>query len=67
MNTAPLLQVKDVCKAFPKPDGEGQHIVLEGVNLTDQYENEFNDTSRNLVYYYHHTGRQVLLGARYQY
>jgi NitT/TauT family transport system ATP-binding protein len=34
MNTAPLLQVKDVCKAFPKPDGEGQHIVLEGVNLT---------------------------------
>src|ERR1700733_11582487 len=33
MNTAPLLQVKDVCKAFPKPDGEGQHIVLEGVNL----------------------------------
>src|SRR3984885_358793 len=34
MNIAPLLQVKDVCKAFPKPDGEGQHIVLEGVNLT---------------------------------
>jgi NitT/TauT family transport system ATP-binding protein len=34
MNTAPLLQVKDVSKAFPKPDGEGQHIVLEGVNLT---------------------------------
>ncbi len=34
MNTAPLLQVKEVCKAFPKPDGEGQHIVLEGVNLT---------------------------------
>src|SRR5580658_4745019 len=34
MNTAPLLQVKEVCKAFPKPDGEGQHVVLEGVNLT---------------------------------
>jgi TonB-dependent receptor len=42
-------------------------VTLEGVNLTDQYENEFNDTSRNLVYYYHHTGRQILLGARYQY
>jgi hypothetical protein len=42
-------------------------VSLEGVNLTDQYENEFNDTSRNLVYYYHHTGRQILLGARYQY
>jgi len=34
MNTAPLLQVREVSKAFPKPDGEGQHVVLEGVNLT---------------------------------
>jgi NitT/TauT family transport system ATP-binding protein len=34
MNTAPLLQVKDVSKAFPRPDGEGQLVVLEGVNLT---------------------------------
>ena len=42
-------------------------VTLEGVNLTDQYESEFDDTSRKLVYYYHHTGRQVLLGARYQY
>jgi TonB-dependent receptor len=42
-------------------------ITLEGANLTDQYESEFNDTSRDLVYYYHHTGRQILLGARYQY
>jgi hypothetical protein len=39
---------------------------VEGVNLTDQYENEFNDTARDLVYYYHHTGRQILLGVRYQ-
>ena len=42
-------------------------VTLEGANLTDQYESEFNDTSRDLVYYYHHTGRQILLGARYQY
>ncbi|MGH8150195.1 MAG: nitrate/sulfonate/bicarbonate ABC transporter ATP-binding protein, partial [Steroidobacteraceae bacterium] len=28
---APLLQVSDVSKAFPKPEGE--HIVLQGVNL----------------------------------
>jgi NitT/TauT family transport system ATP-binding protein len=34
MNTAPLLQVKDVSKAFPRPDGEGRLVVLEGVNLT---------------------------------
>jgi iron complex outermembrane receptor protein len=42
-------------------------VSLEGANLTDQYESEFNDTSKNLVYYYHHTGREILLGARYQY
>src|SRR6185437_8424134 len=42
-------------------------VSLEGVNLTDQFESQFNDTSRNLVTYYHHTGRQVLLGVRYQY
>ncbi|MGH8301703.1 MAG: TonB-dependent receptor, partial [Steroidobacteraceae bacterium] len=42
-------------------------VTLQGVNLTDQYENEFDDTSRDLVYYYHHTGREVLFGVRYQY
>ena len=42
-------------------------VTLEGVNLTDQFESQFNDTSRNLVTYYHHTGRQVLAGVRYQY
>jgi TonB-dependent receptor len=42
-------------------------LTLEGVNLTDQYEREFDDTGRDLMYYYHHTGRSVLVGARYQY
>ncbi len=42
-------------------------VSLEGVNLTDQYENEFNDTSRNLMTYYHNTGRQILAAVRYQY
>jgi len=32
MNTTPLLQVKDVRKAFTKPDG-GELLVLEGMNL----------------------------------
>jgi NitT/TauT family transport system ATP-binding protein len=32
MNTAPLLQVSDVRKAFPKPDG-AELLVLDGVNL----------------------------------
>jgi TonB-dependent receptor len=42
-------------------------VTLEGVNLTDQYEKEFDDTSKDLMYYDHHTGRQVLAGVRYQY
>jgi NitT/TauT family transport system ATP-binding protein len=32
MNTAPLLEVRDVRKAFPKADG-GDLLVLDGVNL----------------------------------
>ena len=42
-------------------------VTLEGVNLTDQYENEFDDTSRDLMYYYHNQGREILFGVRYQY
>jgi TonB-dependent receptor len=46
-----------------------QHFKLtfEGVNLTDQYESEFNDTSKNMPYYYHHTGREFLFGVRFTY
>ena len=33
MNTAPLLEVSELSKAFPRPDGEGELVVLEGVNL----------------------------------
>ncbi len=32
MNDSPLLECCDVCKAFPKPDGE-KLLVLEGMNL----------------------------------
>jgi iron complex outermembrane receptor protein len=42
-------------------------MTLEGVNLTDQYENEFDDTGKDLPMYYHHTGREILFGFRYQY
>jgi TonB-dependent receptor len=46
-----------------------QHIklTLEGINLTNQYENWFNDTSKDLPTYYHQTGREILIGVRYQY
>jgi len=42
-------------------------LSLEGTNLTNQYENEFDDTGRDLMYYYHQQGREILFGARYQY
>jgi iron complex outermembrane recepter protein len=42
-------------------------IMLEGTNLTNQYENEFDDTARDLMYYYHEQGRQFLFGVRYQF
>jgi NitT/TauT family transport system ATP-binding protein len=32
MNSSPILQITDVRKAFPKPDG-GELLVLEGMNL----------------------------------
>ena len=42
-------------------------FTFEGVNLTDQYASEFTDTTKNMPYYYHHTGREFLFGFRYQY
>jgi TonB-dependent receptor len=42
-------------------------FTFEGINLTDQYESEFDDTSKNLPYYYHHTGREFLAGFRFTY
>jgi len=42
-------------------------LTLEGTNLTNQYENEFDDTARDLMYYYHQQGRQILFGVRYEY
>ncbi len=39
---------------------------LEGVNLTDEYADQFND-STNRMSVYHHTGREVLFGVRYTY
>ncbi|HEX4739277.1 MAG TPA: TonB-dependent receptor [Allosphingosinicella sp.] len=41
-------------------------ITLEGINLTDQYQDQFVD-SRDMLSVYHHTGREVLFGVRYTY
>jgi iron complex outermembrane receptor protein len=42
-------------------------LSLEGVNLTDEYQDQFNDTTANRMSVYHHTGREVLVGVRYRY
>ena len=39
---------------------------FEGINLTDQYQDQYND-STNLLSVYHHTGREFLAGFRFNY
>jgi TonB-dependent receptor len=41
-------------------------LTFEGINLTDQFQDQFNG-AENLVSFYHHTGREFLLGFRYSY
>jgi len=41
-------------------------ITLEGINLTDEYQDQYVD-SRNMLSVYHHTGREFLFGVRYTY
>ncbi|MDW3503008.1 TonB-dependent receptor, partial [Escherichia coli] len=40
-------------------------ITLEGVNLTDEYQDQFTG-AQNMPVVYHHTGREILLGLRYK-
>lgn len=41
-------------------------LTFEGINLTDQYQDQYNDSS-NLLSVYHHTGREFLAGFRFNY
>jgi iron complex outermembrane recepter protein len=41
-------------------------ITFEAVNLTDEFQDQFNN-STNLVSFYHHTGREFLFGVRLTY
>ena len=45
-----------------------QHLkfTVEGINLTDEFQDQYNDSS-NRVSFYHHTGREFLVGFRYTY
>jgi iron complex outermembrane receptor protein len=40
-------------------------LSLEGVNLTDEYQDQFNDSVADRSSFYHHTGREFILGVRY--
>jgi TonB-dependent receptor len=41
-------------------------FTLEGINLTDEFQDQYND-SADRVSFYHHTGREFLVGFRYTY
>jgi TonB-dependent receptor len=40
-------------------------LTFEGLNLTDEFDDQFIDSDADRMSYYHHTGRQYLLGVRY--
>jgi iron complex outermembrane receptor protein len=45
-------------------------VTLEGINLTDEPNRQYHGDlggARNSTYVYHHTGRQVFIGARYKF
>lgn len=46
---------------------ENLDLTFEGINLTDEYEDQFLDSVGDRLSYYHHTGRSYLLGARYKF
>ncbi len=42
-------------------------LTLEALNLTDEFQDQYVDSAGNRLSYYHHQGRQFLLGARYKF
>ncbi|GFE78734.1 TonB-dependent receptor [Steroidobacter agaridevorans] len=42
-------------------------LTLEALNLTDQFQDQYVDSTGDRLSYYHHQGRQYLLGARYKF
>ena len=42
-------------------------LTAEALNLTDEYQDQYVDGQGNLLSYYHHQGRQYLLGARFKF
>jgi TonB-dependent receptor len=42
-------------------------LTFEGVNLTDEFNDQFIGRERNSPVVFHHTGRQLMFGARFTY
>ena len=42
-------------------------ITLEALNLTDEFQDQYVGAAGDRLSYYHHQGRQYLLGARYKF
>ena len=42
-------------------------LTAEGLNLTDEYQDQYVDADANRLSYYHHQGRQYMLGARFKF
>ncbi|UNK48611.1 TonB-dependent receptor [Lysobacter sp. S4-A87] len=42
-------------------------LTLEGLNLTDEYQDQWVDSVGDRASVYHHTGRQYFVGARYKF
>jgi TonB-dependent receptor len=42
-------------------------ITLEALNLTDEFQDQYVGSAADRLSYYHHQGRQYLLGARYKF
>ena len=42
-------------------------LTVEALNLTDEFEDQWISSTADRSVYYHHTGRQYFLGARYKF
>ncbi len=42
-------------------------FTLEGINLTDEFSDQWVDSIGDRLSVYHHTGRQYFVGARFKF
>jgi len=46
---------------------KGLDLTFEALNLTDEFQDQWVDSNGDRLSYYHHQGRQYMLGARYRF